>query len=94
MGGDALSTLQISEEERDMIFTLPGFSKIFGGGKPDLPKPQPLPEREDPNIAAAAEKKRLAELKRKGRASTIVAGADEDKLGSPPLSRPEARSAL
>lgn len=50
----------------------PGGS-LFSSPKKPAPLP-PLPTREDPSIAAAAEKKRLAEGKRKGIGDTIVTG--------------------
>lgn len=49
---------------------LPGFSK-----GPSAPAPLPAPvTREDPGIAAAAERLRLSEKRRKGRRSSILTG--------------------
>ena len=54
---------------------LPGFSP----SAPALPPaPPPPPKIADPAIAAAAKKQRLADLQRKGRAATIIAGDLED----------------
>ena len=61
---------------------LPGFSPRA----PALPPPSKRPPKiDDPAIAAAAKKQRLAELQRKGRASMIIAGGltDEPRLSQP-----------
>lgn len=58
---------------------------------PPKPKAQPLPpaaqpvERDDPSVTQAREELRQSELKRRGRAATILAGNldDEATLGRP-----------
>ncbi len=73
-----------------MNFTLPG----FGGGKPSIPPPPPpIPTREDPAIAEARKKLRQSELKRKGRAASILTPSG-DQLGAAPVTRPEASGKL
>ena len=63
---------------------LPGFSP----SAPALPPaPPPPPKIDDPAIAAAAHKQRLADLQRKGRTSMIIAG---DIEADPLLSQPSA----
>jgi len=54
--------------------------------------PPPVPTGDDPAIAAAREKARLAEKNRRGRAASILTGSDEDKLGggSSVINRPGA----
>ena len=65
---------------------LPGF-----GGSPQLPPPPPpIPTREDPAIAAAREKERLAALRRSGRRATNITGLN-DQLGSARVVQPELR---
>lgn len=57
---------------------------LFGGGqvpKPPPPPPPP-PQLTDPSIQAAAVKAKAAMRNRRGRASTILQGAQE-QLGSP-----------
>ena len=49
------------------------------------------PERADPAILAAAEKQRLAELRRRGRSSTFLAGGKRT-INTAPLGRPQAGS--
>ena len=55
---------------------LPGFGPAMGALTSRLsPKPNEVskpPSREDPDIIAAREKQRLAEINRKGRRSTIL----------------------
>ncbi len=56
-----------------------------------IPAP-PTPTRQDPEISAAREKQRKAELSRRGRRSTILTSGRgvEGKLG---VTRPQARGA-
>ena len=64
---------------------LPGFSPRA----PALPPPSKRsPKIDDPAIAAAAKKQRLADLQRKGRTSMIFAG---DLEADPLLSQPSAK---
>jgi len=66
---------------------MPGKS-LFSPASPKIPALAPLPTREDPAIAAAKEKRRLAEGRRKGIAGSNVTGG----LGVPgdaPVSRPK-----
>jgi hypothetical protein len=63
-----------------------------GGGSPAIQPAPPVPTREDPAIAEAKKKARLAEQKRKGRAAAIIAPR-EDRLGAAPLERPAAGGA-
>lgn len=69
----------------------------FGGSAPSLPPaPPPPPKRDDPDVTAAREKARLAELRRKGRRASVLtsgSGVDDDSLGGGSISRPTARSA-
>jgi hypothetical protein len=69
-------------------------ASIFGGAPktPALPPPPPPPPtREDPAIAEAARKQRLAEKQRKGRASLNITGG-EGVMGDPAsVDRPMAR---
>jgi hypothetical protein len=62
------------------------------GKSPRPAAPPPVPTGEDPAIAAAREKARLAEKNRRGRAASILTGSDEDKLGggSSVINRPGA----
>jgi hypothetical protein len=64
-----------------MNFRLPGF-----GGVPSMPPPPPPPTRDDPAIADAKKKLRMAERQRQGRRASILA-PPEDELGTPPLDR-------
>lgn len=66
---------------------LPGFSS---GPPRSPPPPAPVVKRADPAIAAAASKQRLSDLKRKGRASTIVTGG-LGVTGDVPLNQPSAQ---
>lgn len=65
---------------------------IFPGfGSTKIPDPPPPPPKDtDPAILAAKEDLRKSELRRKGRAATMLT-ASEDPLGATSLSRPEAR---
>lgn len=68
---------------------LPGFSL----SAPSLPPAPPSPvTRADPAIAAAKTKQRSADLRRRGRRSTIVTGG-QGVLGNTPLVQPRARGA-
>ena len=68
---------------------LPGFSS----SAPSLPPPPPPPpKRDDPAVAAARKKQRSADLRRRGRGSTIVTGG-QGVLGETPLDQPRARGA-
>jgi hypothetical protein len=63
---------------------------------PEIPPPPELPEVptiDDPEIAAARERQRQAELRRKGRRAAILTGGQgvTDPLGV--VNRPQARSA-
>ena len=67
--------------------TLPGFSQ----NAPALPPPPArVVKRDDPAIAAASRKQRLSDLRRKGRASTIITGG-LGVTGDVPLNRPSAQ---
>jgi len=57
---------------------------------PELPVPVPPPSREDPSIAEARKKQKLAELQRRGRSAMILTGSKgvEDELGN--VTRPQA----
>lgn len=67
-----------------MIF--PGKS-IFSPPKPPaLSAPPPIPTREDPAIAAARDKLRLSEKRRRGRRAAILA-PPEDSLSEPIMAR-------
>jgi hypothetical protein len=67
---------------------LPG----FGASSPPPPvAPPPVPMPNDPAIAAAKNKQRLAELQRMGRASTNLTG--NSALGDAPVDRPGATAA-
>lgn len=71
-----------------MRLALPGF-----GGGPPAPAPlPPIPTREDPAVVEARNKLRQSELRRRGRAATMVAPS-EGELGNPNVNRPQARSA-
>lgn len=70
---------------------LPG-KAIFSPPKPKVAPPPPAAkpvERDDPAVTEARERLRQSELKRKGRASTVLAGAldDEATLGRPKAGR-------
>lgn len=70
---------------------------IIGGG-PSIPAPvapPPLPKREDPAVAQAREDQRQAELRRRGRAASILAGEGGDAaLGAgTTIERPQAQAA-
>lgn len=74
------------------MLTLPGKS-VFSPSKPQMPAPPPPPpKRDDPEIAAAKDKQRMADLKRKGRAASVLTSGRgvEEELGA--VARPEARS--
>ena len=47
---------------------------IFGGSRPSLPPVQQAPTREDPAVAEAARKQRLAIQLQRGRQSTLLTG--------------------
>lgn len=60
---------------------------------PNIPPPPelpPVPTREDPEISAARERQRQADLRRRGRRATILTGGRgvEDELGV--VNRPQA----
>ena len=60
------------------------------------PKVDPLPpppERDDPAIEAAKEAERLAALRRKGRASTLLTGG-AGLLGDASVAQPQAGAAV
>ena len=56
---------------------------------PIPPAPPSLPTGDDPAVLEAKKKQREADLKRKGRASTIVTGG-AGVTGDAPLSQPQA----
>ena len=61
---------------------------LFGGPSiPDPTPPPPLPEPKDPAVEEAKRKQRMAQLRRRGRAATILTN-DEDALGTPTIARP------
>lgn len=63
---------------------------LFKPKTPDLPAPPPpIPQADDPAIAAERTKLRLAERKRKGRGSTIVTGG-RGVTTDAPLNQPAA----
>ncbi len=68
------------------------FDSAFDSSSPGVKKVAPPPTRQDPEISAARERQRKAELKRKGRRSTILTSARgvKEKLG---VTRPQARGA-
>ncbi len=73
---------------------LKGAAGLVSPKTPKLPKEEAAqlpPERADPAVLAAAEKLRLAELRRRGRASTFLAGGKRT-LNTAPLGRPAAGS--
>lgn len=75
---------------------LPG-KAIFSPPKPKpvAPPPEAQPvERDDPAVTAAREDLRLAELKRKGRASTILTGGSGLDDEEATLGRPKASGAI
>lgn len=57
------------------------------GSSPKLPPPAPVPEREDPAIAEAARRQRLAEKRRRGVRSTLLTGGLGD-TADPNVRRP------
>ena len=61
----------------------------FGGGPSAPPPLPPLPTREDPAIAAAKEKLRLAERRRSGRRAANLTGT-QATLGNSLVARPAA----
>ncbi len=63
---------------------LPG----FGPSSPTVQPAAAPPTRADPEIAAAQQRSRLAEKRRRGRGSTRIAG----QLGDAPTESPELRS--
>jgi hypothetical protein len=70
---------------------LPGKS-IVSPPKPSIPAPPPPPPTpEDPAILEAKRKLRQSELRRRGRAATILTPS-EGELGETALSRPRAGS--
>ena len=64
---------------------LPG----LGGSPPALPAPPPPVDRNADQVAARKKEERMAELKRRGRAASILTGP-ESSLGSPNVTRPTA----
>ena len=59
---------------------------------PPLPAPPKIPTRDDESIEAAGKRQRAADLKRKGRASTIITGG-AGVTSDAPLSQPQALGA-
>ena len=68
----------------------------FGGGSVATPAaPAPVPTREDPAVTQAKTDLKLSELKRRGRAASILtsgSGADKELGAGTTLDRPQARS--
>jgi hypothetical protein len=71
---------------------LPGKS-FFSPSEPKITPLPPPPERTDPAIAAAAEEARLAQLKRKGRAASMLTPTG-GLLGDASVSQPQAGAQL
>ena len=59
---------------------------------PPLPAPPKQPSRDDPSIEEARKAQRLADLRRKGRKSTIITGG-AGLTTDAPLSQPQALGA-
>jgi hypothetical protein len=57
------------------------------------PAPPPPPTQTDPAIKDSQDKLRQSELRRKGRAATLLTPPDQNGLGDANLSRPQARAA-
>lgn len=69
---------------------LPG----FGSAKVSVPEDSsPPPEREDPQVVEARKKLRQSELKRKGRAASILT-TREERQSEPSIARPQASGKL
>lgn len=69
---------------------------LFSPPKPKVPELPPLPQRDDPALAAKAEQERLAARRRAGRATGMDAGTT---LGSaidtaPTVERPQLKTTL
>ena len=60
--------------------------------KISIPKPPKQPNRDDPSIEAARKAQRAADLRRKGRKSTIITGG-AGLTSDAPLSQPQALGA-
>lgn len=71
-----------------MSDNIPILGGILAPRVPDPTPAPPPPTRRSPEIAAAAEKQRQADARRKSRASTIIAG---DVPADPTVTRPAAR---
>ncbi len=56
---------------------------------PQLPAPAPLPSYEDPGVVAEGEAVRLANLRRRGRAASVMTGGS-GLLDNPETNAPEA----
>lgn len=65
---------------------------LFSSPKPP-PPPPPLPKLDDPAIEEARRKRRLSELKRSGRRSTILTGGAGD-ITEANIEKPELRKTL
>lgn len=63
----------------------------FGGGPSAPPPLPPVPTREDPAIAEAKERLRLAERRRSGRRASNLTGSQET-LGNSVVARPSANT--
>lgn len=68
---------------------LPGFNSA-----PDIPPPPPPPPKvDDPEVLEARRRQRDAELRRKGRASTILTGS-QGAMGAANIDQPQAGALL
>jgi hypothetical protein len=64
----------------------------FGSkSSPSVPPPTPIPTREDPSVANAQNRQRMADAQRRGRRAAILT-PPEDELGAAPVDRATALS--
>ena len=84
---DPLGILPPGKSILDPLGMLSAKSKV-----PSLPAPPKQPSRDDPSIEAARKAQRLADLRRKGRKSTIITGG-AGLTSDAPLSQPQALGA-
>ena len=56
---------------------------LFGGEPPQTPAMPPPVERDDPAVKARAEEVRLAQLRRKGRAATLLTKPGLGEVAAP-----------
>lgn len=66
---------------------------LFSPPTPTPPALPPVPKPDDPAIEEARRKRRLAELNRRGRGSTVLTGG-EGVTEEAPVKRPELRKLL